>query len=61
MQPLRDASLVAADALWRAILDLRAAVGLKARKDPTIEQRFVAVLDALKNVAAAPAPPPTKA
>jgi len=58
MQPIRDARLSADDALWRALLDLRAAVGLRARKDPTIEERFAALIDALRNEATAPAVPP---
>jgi hypothetical protein len=59
MQPVRDASLQADDALWRALLDVRAAVSLKARKDPTIEERFAALIDALKNESPdKPAAPP---
>jgi hypothetical protein len=54
MQPVRDASLSCDDALWRALLDVRASVGLKARKDPTIEERFSALINALKNEAPAP-------
>lgn len=56
MQPVRDAHLSADDALWRALLDLRAAVGLRARKDPTIEERFSGLVDALRNEQATPAP-----
>lgn len=48
MAPIRDARLVADDALWRGLLDLRASVGLRARKDPSIEERFAALIDALK-------------
>lgn len=59
MQPVRDAHLSASDALWRGLLDLRAAVGLRARKDPTIEERFAALLDALRNESPAPAAPST--
>lgn len=58
MQPVRDGRVRASDALWRALLDLRAAVGLRARKDPTIEERFGALIDALKNDAAADPMPP---
>jgi hypothetical protein len=49
LQPIADAHLIADDSLWRGLLDVRAAIALKARVDPTIEKRFAPLLDALKN------------
>ncbi len=57
MQPIADAHLLAEDALWRRLLALRAAIALRARIDPAVEQRFSTLIDALKN-RAAPAKPP---
>lgn len=53
MAPIRDARMLADDTLWRALLDLRAAIALRARRDPAIEERFAALLDALKSAAPA--------
>jgi len=60
MQPVADAHLIADDSLWRGLLDLRAAIGLKARVDPTIEKRFAPLLDALKNRKPTPKDPTQK-
>jgi len=49
MQPVADAHLIATDSLWRGLLDVRAAVALRARVDPTIEKRFAPLIEALKN------------
>ena len=57
-QPVQDANLIAEDALWRALLDLRASVALRARNDATVEQRFASLIAALKNRAQPAAMPP---
>jgi hypothetical protein len=60
LQPVVDAQLLADDALWRGLLALRAAVGLRERLVPGLEDRFSSLVDALKNrrpPAAAASPP----
>jgi hypothetical protein len=57
-----DARLVAEDAVWRAVLDVHAAVKLFARSDESLPERFAFLAEALgagrEPAAPEPTPPP---
>jgi len=61
IETVYDARLLAEDAVWRAVLDVNAAVKLFARSDETLPERFAFLTDALTSSRGPSAPAePTK-
>lgn len=57
LEPVADARRLAADAAWRALLDVVATVRFKARRDPSLQTAFRALLDLMRNEPSAPSAP----
>lgn len=61
LEPIVDERRLAADAVWRALLEVVATVRFKARRDPSLQTAFAPLLDLMRNEASAqPSPPATE-